>query len=156
MHTGTTTYDLGGKGQLTSIFGATRVADLMDLANEHYLDVHDKNTSAAFQLAVWAISFGTPNMLGDYTLNSDTFKTSNLSNGGALAQTWLNNLDTDKKTGAFNVIYLYNSNPRLSQNLVVFAPVPEPSTYAMVLGGLGLLWLVRRKKTSTEAPLLIA
>src|ERR1039457_7179649 len=46
--------------------GATRVSKLIQLADEVYSTVTPPETSAAFQLAVWEISYGTPGNPGLY------------------------------------------------------------------------------------------
>ncbi len=156
LSTGVVTYTLGGKTQLDSIFGTTRVGDLQALANERYSGLNNQASSAAFQLATWAIMFGTPDQNGIYNLNSSTFQTSAGITGGALAQSWLNDLNVASNTADLNIIYLYGSTPG-SQNLVVFAPVPEPGTYAMMLGGIGLMgFMVRRRKSGEGKPSIAA
>jgi len=156
---GTTTYALGGTTELTSVFGATRVSDLTMLANERYSLVDTRDESAAFQLATWAIMYGTADASGNYSLNSATFNTSSGITGGATAQSWLDSLGTIQDTGQFGVTYLYQGLPsdvaKNSQDLVVFTPttpVPEPGTPAMLLVGLGLMAFVARRRNKSLDP----
>lgn len=155
---GTTTYAVGGTSELASVFGATRVSDLTTLANERYAQVDTRDESAAFQLATWAIMFGTADATGKYSLNSATFNTSAGITGGAIAQSWLDNLGAVQNTGEFAITYLYQGLPsdvvKNSQNLVAFtptAPVPEPESSAMLLVGLSLMaFVARRRKKSLD------
>ena len=38
-----------------------------------------------------------------------------------------------------------------TQDLAVYAPIPEPETYALLLAGLGLLGVVARRRKSQTA-----
>lgn len=156
---GTQTYAVGGTTELTSVFGSTRVNDLMTLANERYAQVDTRDESAAFQLATWAIMFGTADGSGKYSLNSSTFNTSAGITGGAIAQSWLDNLGAVQDTGQFGITYLYQglgtNVAKNSQNLVAFtptAPVPEPETSAMLLVGLTLMGFVARRRKKALQP----
>lgn len=66
MANGTVWYNVGSATDLVAALGATprsnpqlRVNQLLQLANEVYSTVDSKEESAAFQLAVWEISYGT-------------------------------------------------------------------------------------------------
>ena len=146
LNTGTTIYTLGSAVELTSVFGATRVQDLTKLVNEQYSKVNDQTTSAAFQLATWAIMFGTPDQVGAFNLNSSTFSTSSGITGGTQAQDWLDHLGTAPNTGNYSISYFYQPVPG-SQNLIALTPVPEPETYAMMMAGIGLIgFMASRRK----------
>ena len=150
LNTGSVTYALGGSTELASVFGTSRVTALTSLINEQYSKVNDQTTSAAFQLATWAIMFGTPNQ-GAYSLNSATFQTSSGITGGTTAQSWLDQLGTAPTTGNYSISYLYQPVPG-SQNLIALTPVPEPETYAMLIAGLGLIGVIaRRRKQPSKA-----
>ncbi len=152
LNNGTTIYTLGGANELTTAFGITgitRVNDLKKLVNEQYSNVNDQTTSAAFQLATWAIMFGNPDQFGAYSLNSTTFSTSSGITGGAQAQDWLDHLGTAGNTGNYKISYFYQPVPG-SQNLIALTPVSEPETYAMLMAGLGLIGFVARRRKQSQ------
>ncbi len=114
---------------------SAKVLELERLASNDLSKVTDAKTSSAFQLAAWEImaekgstlnvSNGTFSVYGD-ALGADT-----------LANSWLGSLGTAAPT---EQLYIWSANtPGNTQDLAVFAPVPEPETYAMMLAGLGLL-----------------
>ena len=100
---------------------------------------------AAFQLAVWEI---VNERTEGYNLASGDFRAQ--GNDVSLAQSWLDEL-TNMPSVSQYVANIWRVDSMISgkgyaQDVVVFAPVPEPQTYAMMLVGLGLLgFSVRRK-----------
>ena len=96
--------------------------------------------SAAFQLAVWEIvneATGTLNV--NY---NDYYVTGGSSSVRQLANTWLTNSQNWSRT---QVLAIWEG-PNTTQDLAVFAPIPEPETYAMILAGLGLMGFVARRR----------
>jgi PEP-CTERM motif len=132
-----------------SVFNPTKANDLGRLYTAHHAAVegHDSSNtnSAAFQLAVWEIVNETGT---SYGLNNGFFQAS--GTGAGEAQTWLSTLNATP-VSAYNVS-IWSVNSMVSgwghaQDVAVFAPVPEPETYAMLLAGLGVLsGVVRRRK----------
>lgn len=115
------------------------------LASNDLSLVHDAKTSSAFQLAIWEIMAETG---PGYDVNAGTFHVKNDADGAnTLANTWLANLGTKTPTMKLEV---WRANEQGStQDLAVFAPVPEPTSWAMGLLGLGALGtLVRRKSAA--------
>lgn len=78
--------------------------------------------------------------------------TAGQTQSGTFAINWNNN---GGQVPAFSNVTLFTSNASLRS----VAPVPEPSTYAMLLAGLGLVgWMAwrRRSKLAAAAPLVTA
>ncbi|MFZ2162554.1 MAG: PEP-CTERM sorting domain-containing protein [Sideroxyarcus sp.] len=100
---------------------------------------------AAFQLAVWEI---VNERTEGYNLASGDFQAAGAD--VSLAQTWLSELTNTPSVSQY-IAKIWDvqsgqvgkSGP---QDVVVFTPVPEPQTYAMMLVGLGLLGFSARRK----------
>jgi hypothetical protein len=114
--------------------------------------------SAAFQLAIWEIVMERPgNPLninsttagaGDFTINSPLNPNPLVSFN--LAQSWLGQLDG---TGprAKGLVVLQNGTFGQAggrQDLLAFAGVPEPASWAMLIAGFGLTGTMLRRRTA--------
>lgn len=157
MIPGQVTYAVGSTADMAQDFSQQRVTDLLRLANEDYALVKDQTSSAAFQQAIWAIVTGTPSK-GKYTLNSATYVAPSTNPGAALAQLWLNNLDSAPVTGNYDLTYLYQPNgvPGIidnTQDMVVFtAPVPEPTTFFLLAIGIVVVFSHRWSRRNKNKP----
>jgi hypothetical protein len=123
-------------------FTGTQATDLGRLFTSYGSLVDTKIESAAMQLAVWEIVDETR---GFYDVNNGRFSAILDRNSDAavatLANSWLSNLGTNN---VYNVSALSSAT---HQDFLVLAPVPEPSTYALMLAGLmGVGFVARRRK----------
>jgi hypothetical protein len=104
-------------------------------------------TSAAVQLAAWEI---VNENTASYGFSTGTFRSSGGNSGGArlLAQTYLDNITTGTwtapTTGSLKLFYSANSQSQ------VIAGVPEPATWAMMLGGFGVLGAAARRRRAVR------
>ncbi|NTV94968.1 MAG: hypothetical protein HGA75_06070 [Thiobacillus sp.] len=117
------TYTLGDSKKLSGKFGSTRTNNLLRLANQRYATVDTTEESAAFQLAIWAILFGTPDSTGKYNLGNATYSATLASDQAAvatMAQSWLNTLSSAASTGSYKIRYFYVATQPYTQNLVAF------------------------------------
>lgn len=117
--------------------GASRVQDLIKLADYAYPMLTTQNDSAAFQLAVWAITYGQVNSSGFYQINSTNSSGFRVDATTAsqpfttLANSWLSDIADDSKfvqNGYYTFSYLRdnakNSGSFSTQDLVVFTSIP--------------------------------
>ncbi len=94
--------------------------------------------STALQLAIWNTIYDT-----DLTVSSGTF--TDASTFAGQANTYL--LDSSGNGSTLQVGILTNSN---KQDFIVAAPVPEPSTYALMLAGLAGMGFVARRRSRRD------
>lgn len=122
---GTGTFDTRSTAEFDRAW-ASRFAQAGKLYDHYYHQATDGLTSAAFQLALWAIVNDSGTSL------STVF-------GGAreLANQWLGSLATLGALGNYRLTVLEPISPRANQRLLTAVNVPEPGS--LLLLGLGVL-----------------
>jgi len=106
--------------------------------------------SAAFQLAVWEIA-DEAGGTSKYNVTSGDFYATIYYNSAspnvlATANTWLGVVTTGTYAIDQQLNVWQQNIAGTTQNLAVFAPVPEPSTSLMLLAGLGLMGFVAKRR----------
>ncbi|WP_240782048.1 PEPxxWA-CTERM sorting domain-containing protein [Qipengyuania sediminis] len=112
-----------------------------------------KDISAAIQLAVWEIVNESGN--NGYSLSGGLFQVSAThgsaaTNARALAQGYLNSLGGWSAQPGFNFSMLSAVSPANNQRQILFAPVPEPGTWALLIAGFGAVGGAMRRRTRTR------
>jgi len=136
----------GFKTYTTSSFTGTQGTLLESLYSSSFQSVNSGNQQAAFQIAVWKIMEETTGTM-DVTQGSFQLKSTGGSNAvEALATNYLRAAERYQGPALYELTRL--SNPTY-QDLVVASTVtlvPEPETYALFLGGLGVVGLLARRR----------
>lgn len=129
----------------SSFFGA-RLDAVSRLFSGYSNQVNNSLTSAAFQLALWEITYESVPGAYNLTAGNARFSDTNLGDGNALslAQSYLNNLGSQGNT--FQVSVLQSAS---HQDVVFATPVPEPSTYALMFAGLLGVGFVAYRRSKT-------
>jgi hypothetical protein len=135
-----------------TIISSAVAADLGRLYTNHHAEIDSryssKDNESAFQLAVWEIVNEGASGTNSYDLTDGAFKATGTGDG--LAQLWLSELGvpsaSDYVANIWTVQSMLTKGKGYAQDVVVFAPVPEPQAYAMMLVGLGLLGFSARRK----------
>jgi hypothetical protein len=99
---------------------------------------------AGFQIALWEISYESTGAAYDVYAGDVTFLN---SSGAALSRAsyFLSNLAARSNVN----VWVLESGTH--QDMVHVTPVPEPSTYALMLAGLGVVGVVSRRRTTKGA-----
>ncbi len=105
---------------------------------------HDQ--TVAFQLAVWEITHD----IHPVSISSGQFARE--AGGSAtqinLANSWLTAVHSPGAGSSYQVQRLYSPT---QQDFILYAAVPEPSTYALLLAGLGVVGWVSRRRSKSQA-----
>lgn len=146
---------LGAQTYTVGSFSGGQATLLQGLFSSTYGTVQTANDKAAFQLAVWEITRETAATL-DVSLNQGSFYLRPASSStaaqqtaatlSALANSYLSAAQSYQGSPLYTLTRLTSA---AYQDLVVAAPVtavPEPQTFALLLGGLGLVGVVARRR----------
>lgn len=144
---GSTYTDYTAVSAATHGFSATQESLLNKLYTNHYAASRASNASAAaFQIAAWEIAYD-----GNGTLDIGGGSFIMGAGGSAAAKTtasgWLGTL-AGASTGNWTFTVLESGR---HQDLLVAMPVPEPSSMAMLLAGLGVMGAIARRRKSPAA-----
>ncbi|MCG7522412.1 VPLPA-CTERM sorting domain-containing protein [Ruegeria sp. Ofav3-42] len=118
-----------------------RIQSLFDAVYTAGLATDDTKTSAAFQVALWNAVYDNDN-----SVNSGSFVAWGNSGVLNLANQYLAAASAYVGDKKWNLSYLENENYYRRQNLVTASPVPIPAAGLMLLGALGGLTLLRRRR----------
>lgn len=136
----------GFKTYTTSDFTGSQGTLLQGLYSSSFKSVNSGNQQAAFQVAIWEIMGETSGTL-DVTQGSFQLTATSGSNAvQALATHYLSAAQKYDGPALYSLTRL--SNPTY-QDLVIASTanlVPEPETYALFLGGLGVIGLLARRR----------
>ncbi|MCE9657594.1 MAG: PEP-CTERM sorting domain-containing protein [Burkholderiales bacterium] len=132
-----TDYSFAGLGHLFT--NANAYTDLGRLFATAGL-VNNSVSEAAFQIAVWEIAYEATGTAYNLASGAATFAGGTAASSGALtlATTWLNSL-----FGSGPAITVMDSREHQD---IVFAPIPEPETYALFMAGLAAVGFMAKRR----------
>lgn len=133
-----TSYSLTDAG---SFFGS-RLDAVGRLFSGRAAEVDTAVEQAAFQIALWEIRYEASGNAFDTSSGAAVFSDAG-DDARSLAQTYLNGLAGYSNT--YDVRVLASGT---NQDVVFAAPVPEPSTYALMLAGLAAVGFMARRRNA--------
>lgn len=114
---------------------SNRIGQLITYVNANPTAVDTAAESTSLQLAIWNSIYDT-----DSTLSGGTFKDTTIYD--SYADTLLAN-----SSSTVSNLKVYALTNREKQDFLVTTPVPEPSTYALMMAGLmGMTFVARRRR----------
>jgi hypothetical protein len=138
------TYSGYQRADATTVFGAAKAEDLAKLLTHVGMSTMYSTDSAMVQAAIWEVVYERGRR---YDFGSGNAVTTGLD---ASTQDWLNALDwkaVRKTTPTFDLDVLVHAN---QQDLLVATPIPEPSTYALMAGGLAVVGFIARRRAKRD------
>lgn len=138
----TYTYAVGSIGAIPTINGnASKIALLQELYDKFYAVATDATKGAAFQLLQWEIISDGGNGTAGLDLDSGGFHVNagDISTGGALAKTWLNQLGAPNGSDHLELVGLLNGTAQDQIAVVDPKPVPAPAGVVLGLFAMGVL-----------------
>ncbi|WP_132543366.1 PEP-CTERM sorting domain-containing protein [Rhodovulum euryhalinum] len=124
------------------LFGSEVVTNLDRLFTQHYADVVDAVSSAAFQVAIWELVYDG----GNVSLGGGAFSLRGAT-PDSVEDKAADFLVLDERAGGYLLTFLDSqASPVKSQNLVTAAPapVPLPASAALMLAGLAAFAFARQ------------
>lgn len=138
----------GGSYSFANPAAASSLSKLFTVAGSQ---VNSISSAAAFQLAVWEIIYEAPVNMYSVLAGNAVFGVQDAREIATLTQanSWLTALSSTPATAPISILA---STER--QDLVyggATAPIPEPSTYALMIAGLAGLGFVARRRSNKQA-----
>jgi hypothetical protein len=125
-------------------FFGSRLDDVSRLFSGRSAEVDTPVEQAAFQIALWEIKYEAAGNGFDTQSGAAMFSDYG-DDARSLAQTYLNGLS--RYSNSFEVRVLKSE---YNQDVVFAAPVPEPSTYALMLAGLAAVGFMARRQRQAK------
>ena len=135
---------------LSTLYTGTKATNINKiLANAASGNATTTDESAAIQMALWEVAYETS---GTFNVNSGVFNITGSGSSAArnMANSYLSNLGTWNVSGSQTAQLLVSQG---KQTQVFLAPVPEATTWAMMIVGMGVVGssVRRRRRTAVYA-----